>query len=581
MDEYSFSVIQKRSIVVKLMDLCGSMDLVVLLSADNLISLHRTMTWERILLRKTSEVGNGIVTAIQFNNNGKQIGIGFSNGDLVVLDIETNEFLPSFRIISLYNPTEINSLCWYPILNINKFELKSYAQIDHELVYEERIGFKEHVDYSMTDSEPIPLLNPKLHLDDSVLLSLRVDGCMCGHTFGIYPLFVIKVFEPFHSNSSLNIVSIIENGDSEVGICISSHDNINPTIANTSLLTIDGVTNEIRKNGKLLKRVCYIRLQLNNSLNKLTDLVTTCAKKWKECLKTIIPKLGLLEGLLQGYQIPMDPIQFFYTVASCGLWHPVAAATFTQHWNDQGLNRLKSAVDSTCRYIIKTIQLKMLPLAMNVSLFCRELIELNSSLGYNLSSTSNELLGLVSSEELLIKMDETLQEAKSAREKFASFVQFIKDFSNESNESSTSIAKIDLNSRLIYQKLFDQRVFRADVKGPKSQGECVTGTHLYSFLSDKDGLILKQISTTHNRNVMNISPHKKDLSMMVRWLNCPEELTPAKGINLHTEEFYSRSLFNQVKLAKEVLVTSDMVAIPNDISKQFKTNITSLLTKIL
>lgn len=66
-------------------------------------------------------------------------------------------------------------------------------------------------------------------------------------------------------------------------------------------------------------------------------------------------------------------MSFFYTVAMCGAWHPVAQTTFSSHWNDQGISRLRVAIDFAAKFISQTVNLRLVPIATNLQLRCREL----------------------------------------------------------------------------------------------------------------------------------------------------------------------------------------------------------------
>lgn len=106
---------------------------------------------------------------------------------------------------------------------------------------------------------------------------------------------------------------------------------------------------------------------MNTALKSIDDTLSSLNKRWKESSRIIPAKLALLKSLLEGYQYEGDIFDFFASVCMCGLWHPAAQTTFTQHWNEQGLARLRSSIDSTTKFIIRAIQFKLLPAAINVS----------------------------------------------------------------------------------------------------------------------------------------------------------------------------------------------------------------------
>lgn len=112
-------------------------------------------------------------------------------------------------------------------------------------------------------------------------------------------------------------------------------------------------------------------LMIHSDLSKLLDMITSHSRKWKDSTRVILPKLSLLQGVLDGYQISMNPVQFMYTVAHCGVWHPAALTSFSQHWNDMGISRLRSAVDTASSAIVKSLQMRAIPIVTNILLRCR------------------------------------------------------------------------------------------------------------------------------------------------------------------------------------------------------------------
>ena len=67
----------------------------------------------------------------------------------------------------------------------------------------------------------------------------------------------------------------------------------------------------------------------------------------------------------------MTPVQFFFSVALCGLWHAAATTAFSQHWNDQGIARFKSAVEAASRFVVESMQIDVSAISTNAVLHCR------------------------------------------------------------------------------------------------------------------------------------------------------------------------------------------------------------------
>jgi hypothetical protein len=276
------------------------------------------------------------------------------------------------------------------------------------------------------------------------------------------------------------------------------------------------------KNYVWLEHVSKVLLNAESDLDRLSEMVAQCNKKWKEALKLVPMKLGLLADALSGYQLPYTPVSFFYTVAVCGAWHPVAHTTFSQHWNDQGISRLRVGIDMACETVLRTLKLKMLPIATNVHLGLLELRGmLAAARAEGLFASVNAYISLADrlircSDLLLQKLDDACAEADRAKSGLSLFLQFIKEYHTAcSSTTDTAVPAPDVSTMEAYMRLFDPREARArettkqapsagvggsdrddsssvkfppPVKSLQAEGEAVCGTHLYAYLSEVSGI---------------------------------------------------------------------------------------------
>lgn len=133
----------------------------------------------------------------------------------------------------------------------------------------------------------------------------------------------------------------------------------------------------------------------------------------------------------QGYELPYNPVSFFYTVAMCGAWHPVAHTTFSSHWNEQGIARFRVGIDMASQYISNAVKLAMVPIATNLQLRCRELeglMAVASADGIYWKDGHSKHAGAVSalrrsSELLLYKLDDLSSETDKAHDRLKLFLQ--------------------------------------------------------------------------------------------------------------------------------------------------------------
>ena len=208
--------------------------------------------------------------------------------------------------------------------------------------------------------------------ESCIMLSLNANRELSGYIFGIYPLFSIL------TNS---IDRIVGGGTQLNGVYVVSPEDLRERIEGHSGVNINRVRNILKLSAKSLScsNCCFrwlehsasLHLMIHADFSKLHDMVISHSRKWKDSTRVIIPKLSLLQGVLDGYQMGMTPVQFMYTVAHCGLWHPAALTAFSQHWNDQGISRLRSAVEATSSSIRKSLQMRAIPIATNIALRCR------------------------------------------------------------------------------------------------------------------------------------------------------------------------------------------------------------------
>ena len=246
----------------------------------------------------------------------------------------------------------------------------------------------------------------------------------------------------------------------------------------------------------------HLLLQMQKDMARIDSLLLECGKKWRDAAKVIPIKLSLLANTLKGYEMEYTPIQFFYTIVLFGQWHPAAQSSFASHWNEQGLQRLRSSITAAARDIEKRLQMYVIPVLTNFLLSCRELVGIEEAEGELIakqpsSSTRNDVQDIINSrklelnnlinnsEWLIYKVDEALHECKFAGRNLLLFLKFLKEnmlvaAADESTEETNASPQQVPPSNFL--PLFDPRIPRAPegVSGPKAQAECVTGTHLYA-----------------------------------------------------------------------------------------------------
>ena len=206
--------------------------------------------------------------------------------------------------------------------------------------------------------------------ESSIMISLDANRELSGFIFGVYPLFSINLsMVESIVGGALNLTGIFFVSSLAEQLQEMTANEMMPTRSvqklNIPMLSCSNCR------FRWIEHAASLHLMIHADISKLQDMIANHSRKWKDSTRVIIPKLSLLQGVLDGYQIPMTPVQFMYTIAHCGLWHPAALTSFSQHWNDQGIARLRSAVDATSLTIIKSLQMRAVSIATNIALRCR------------------------------------------------------------------------------------------------------------------------------------------------------------------------------------------------------------------
>lgn len=508
MSSFDFACIQERPSInnsIRCVSLCKSMDLVAILYQDGLLTVHRTMTWEKILSKSASDLEIISPIIISFNDNGKVIGIGSENGDITLYCLEGGMVYQAFQRPSV-DTRVINNLSWVfcddklssglfnasNILSKNGRIESVLNNMTNVLELEDHANEQHSVSNSSAEIDLDVLFS---FTEGSILISTTCDGLFCGFMYGIFPLFSIDMSKL--SAGYCNKFKIIPTMSIPIhaGLCLEYENNAN--IVKYFSYNLNSLCNTFFIRNQL---ATYLS-KITRDFNKLHDIIMIGGKKWKEAVKPIIPKLSLLQGLLDTYQLTMTPVEFMYTVTNCGLWHPAATTTFSQHWNEQGLSRLRSAVDTSSRTFIKQLHFRALPIATNIILKCKSLlhIPLEEQLHAKIKNV------ILSAELLLLKLDDTLNEAKLARESMLLYLNFIKECSTGATQDANGqVPKLDTALREKCRKIFDPRKYRAPSKTINAQAECVTGTHLYAYTQDSE-LPKDVIESKKKQNIANNS----------------------------------------------------------------------------
>lgn len=361
------------------------------LSSSPIFSFPR----ERVFVKKSSELfSDGKISSLKFSLDGKYLSIGFSQGSLLLVDIEFGQtFEQSFHqnqdnqsgspsqqtSFSLSedkeedpstssNKNAISQLWWValtPLSSSASTSSSSSSSSSSSTSFASSVpsfdAFQvDELFDNEIDSQLQGLQRCFQQLQNSLLMVLLEDNSFFVLAYGMEIIWKTKL--PFDIDKSSSLGPIIL-GNS---LYLQRNSSSTSSLPNSQLEFISLISSSFLSYSLELKRLSFLSLMFSFYQKKLEDTVSSLSKKWKDCLKTLSPKITLLQGLLTGYEMKMTPIEFLHSVTLCGLWHPVAHTSFSQHWNEQGISRLNSSIDSTTKYILRCLQFKIYPMIINM-----------------------------------------------------------------------------------------------------------------------------------------------------------------------------------------------------------------------
>lgn len=315
-----------------------------------------------------------------FSVVGKYLSLGFDDGTVAIINIETTHLN---RLVCPYSEYHgyVSCLSWQKIHLTEKTCNMKKAWLFGGLNQVESAGMIEYLDPRNGLSTTSKNKDMILQLSGMLLFSMTANGHLCCYILGLYPLFTLKVESSSDFSSFQSLRSSLVYGCYPGPVVFYKHDASvwmkNASVHPVSEERFQSLPNELRLPATLcaelpwLEQLTSLQMTIDANIASLLDMITSCSRKWKDACKIILPKLMLMKSSLDSYQMKMTPVQFCYSITLCGLWHPAAANTFSQHWNEQGIDRLNTSVHSASRSIIKLLQTRAIPVATNTILAVR------------------------------------------------------------------------------------------------------------------------------------------------------------------------------------------------------------------
>ena len=534
---------------IMILSLCSVMDLIAIVTVDGTLVVHRTLNLSKVLSIKLSEICplDCNISVMNFDN-GKVLVLGFADGNVGLLDIETSSHMIAYSSSNISSTDEIMHIKWFQNLNINSNSDTTSMKFGYH---------DESTDVSSKDGKIIKILSSSL--ENHVLVCFS-KSAIVGYLHGFFPLFRLSIETPSYSISNREVRDSINANEYQSYLPFFLESVTTSNEMNSGGMNIQTVDIDILNDTKLLhsyKYYCRHLSQIHHDIEKLSHIVNLQDKKWRDINKTLSAKFTLLDSLLKGYELGMNPIQFLYSVALCGKWHPAAVTHFSQHWNDQGIIRLKSEIDTTSKNILRSI-FQLLTTSSNLSMKCRHLERLMiDDDNFSSSNSSCQLLLQIlikSSEQLIYKIDEAHLHANRAREGLLKFLQFVKENTIFPDSPNYQNFKFDLSLKDDIADLLDPVKPRVDC----SFIESVTASYLYAYLRNDDlpsCLYQGHEDATKNKN-------KEETILLFQTVdnfmsfNCNNNDTTVDSkeiLNLIDDEFVrKKSLSQQINILKQI-----------------------------
>jgi hypothetical protein len=311
------------------------MDLVALLNEDGALSVHRTISWDKILAKSVELVDDewGVPTSVAFSPSGTLLALGHSRGQISIVNLESGEVTKAYDSSSIRaeatalgsdgKEEAITKIMWMdaPPRNSSTCSSRSssgsttaaaagYSEEARLAVVSGIGGMYQGLKASAVNASDVSLdTAPAFSLSDSampgsMLYAIGAAGTVIAYVSGVFPLFVLQG----GGGGGGHITAAMASNDVAARLVASWYtfstntNNDLSVLGNEKLLFGPGPYSI----GTLLSRhydehAILLLLRAKANAAGLATLVSTCAKRWKDANRPLSMKMGLMKGALEGY----------------------------------------------------------------------------------------------------------------------------------------------------------------------------------------------------------------------------------------------------------------------------------------
>lgn len=279
------------------------MDLLAGLTEDGTLVVFRTLSWDKILQKPGVEILGSIATALRFAPHGKLIALGAADGGVAIFDLEKGAYLLalpfSHNCPSVASP--VTQLSWgsAPLLCRDEpthSSMWSEAWRHGGLDAVARAGVAEYTDADGDDMDTSVLTLEEIYqsLHGFVLFSVAQSHRVRVYAFGVCPLFSVALGDDNNTDSPWILPEWMLGG-SDVSL-YKKIDNASSFAEQLRHLSLD---NRLFRHYYWQEHVSKVLFSINTDMDRIQDLSSQCARKWKDATKLLPIKLGLLQTALE------------------------------------------------------------------------------------------------------------------------------------------------------------------------------------------------------------------------------------------------------------------------------------------
>ncbi|KAF1334389.1 Anaphase-promoting complex component cut20/apc4, partial [Globisporangium splendens] len=323
------------------------MDLVAVLTVDGQLLVHRTLSWQKLLHVKPTEVAFEITT-VEWSPDGLCLALGCDEGEVVVYEIESGEARPELRGLKRLDAFQhhhaIAAMHWVQQQLIDASEADNGAAAQ----------YFNHRAVRCVPTAPSDIQSKKQSSSSpTVLATADANNSIVLWWMGKVYMTKIDVSARVHelgglTNSTFTIDAVRLAPDLSrlfVMLVVTSTDNAESSQAQTSIT--DGSHTESSSNNKLHQLVTFNLSSLHRIRDEL-ELVASVADEsyavmnqlWKNAMRIFELKMGLMGSLYEKYGCEDPPQVDMLSVVASGITSPALAQYFAQDIQEMTLSSL-------------------------------------------------------------------------------------------------------------------------------------------------------------------------------------------------------------------------------------------------